>query len=72
MLGPVAREIVAPAYPDAVVLLQVIEKRVQAADTARPADQPRMQADGHHLRPRLAFRVENIETVLEVGKEFLA
>ncbi len=36
------------------------------------AHEPAMQANGHHLRARLALCVERVEAVLEIGEELVA
>src|SRR5210317_1201253 len=70
--NPVARDIDAAAYPHGVVLLHVIEKVLQRAEAARPADQPAMQPDRHHFWRVLALGVEHVEAVAQVVKELLA
>src|SRR5262245_36715984 len=50
----------------------VIEKTCERGCASRAPDQPAVQSDGHHFRRLLAFGIERVECVLEIGKEVIA
>ena len=54
----------------------MVEKALQPAQAAGPAEEPAVHADAQHLRPverlRVAFGVEHVEGVAQVGEELLA
>ena len=52
---PMSRDLVAPGDPGAALLGDMGEYAVEASDARRAADDPGVQADGHHLRRGLAF-----------------
>ena len=71
--GPVARDVDPPRHPHARPRQCVVEKARQRGQARRPPDQAAVQPDREHLRrPRLAFRVEAVEGVAQVGEELLA
>src|SRR5579885_1016674 len=72
MIDPVARDLLAPADPDPVPRPHMLEEPDQAADPARPADQPAVQAHRHHLGCALAFAPEGLEGVPEIIEEEIA
>src|SRR5258708_1812230 len=72
MLGPVAGDLHAPADPDLVVFLHVVEERRRRGYARGPAGEAAMQADRQHLRRRLAFRIEYVERVLQIREELTA
>ena len=69
---PMPRDVDAPAYPDAVVPLDVIEEAAQPGEAAGPSQQPAMHADREHLRALLALGVQDIERVAQIGEELVA
>ena len=70
-LMPVPGYVHAPAEPDPVMLQYVIKEPLQRGRPARPADNAAVQSDGHHLRRRLPFPVEQVEGILQVGEKLL-
>ena len=55
---PVPRDVDAARDPHLVVPLDVVEEaRAAPASASRPADQPAVQADRHHLRRVVAVRI---------------
>src|SRR5579864_1558632 len=63
----------AAAQPHTLVTLHVLEQAGERADSPGPADDPPVQAHGHHARPALQARaVEPVEGVAAVGEELLA
>ena len=72
MFAPMARNIDAPADPDLVVLLDMIDESFEGMNTPGPTDQPAMQTDRHHPRNSGALNVERIETVAQIGEKLLA
>src|SRR5665213_1106590 len=71
-LAPMLRDIEAPADPDAIMLLHIIEKAGQRHGTTGPSHQTAMQTDRHHARMIVALGIKAIETVFEIGKEIFA
>ena len=67
-----ARDVDAPANPDALVLLDRIEEAHERSETPGPTDETAMKADRHHLRRVRAFGMKDIETVAEICKELIA
>ena len=63
---PVSGNVDAPADPDAVVALQVIQEPLQCGEAPGPAKQPAVHADRHHLGMLGAFGVEHVERVAQV------
>ena len=77
MLGhPVPRDVDASRDPDVVVALHVIDETRQRSDAPRPADDASVQADRQHLRriavPRIAFGVQRVERIAQIGEELVA
>ncbi len=69
---PVARDVAAPADPDAVVALGVVEEARQPADAPGPADQAAVHGHGQHLGRRdRHVGVERVEGVGQVAEESL-
>src|SRR5579872_5034429 len=63
----------AAAQPHTLVTLHVLEQAGERADSPGPADDPPVQAHGHHARPALQARtIEPVEGVAAVGEELLA
>ena len=58
--------------PDPVDACDVVEKTRERGGAAGPAGQPAVQADRHHLRRALAFGVEHVEAVAQIGEEVVA
>ena len=69
---PVARDIDPPCQPDAVVPLHMVEELHQPGKPRRPADKPAMQPHRQHFRRRLAFGIERVESVDQIGGELVA
>src|ERR1700730_11071890 len=69
---PVPGDIHAPAYPHALVLEHMVEKAREPRRAARTTGQSHLQPDGHHLGRRRSLRVEDVESVPEIGVEILA
>ena len=72
MADPVPGDVDAPRDPDLLVRRDVIEETRQRRGAPGTADEPAMQADRHHLRRGLAFRIERVESVLQIGEELVA
>src|SRR4051794_11293545 len=70
-LLPVPCDVDAPADPDAIVPLHVIEKALQRDDAAGPPEQAAMHADAEHLRPRVTLGIERIEAVAQIDEEIV-
>src|SRR3954463_5460435 len=70
MLQPMARDVDAPGDPD-FLAAHVLEKALERGEAPRPADDSAVEADRHHSRHAVAFVVEDIEGVLEVGEELV-
>ena len=58
--------------PDPIEAADIVQKPHQPRGTAGPAGETAMQADRHHFRRALAFAVEKIEAVAQIGKEIVA
>src|SRR3954463_9272942 len=71
VLQPVARDVDAAGDPD-LLAAHILEKALERGESPGPADEPAVQADRHHPRHALAFFVENVEGILEVGEELVA
>src|SRR6476646_9436717 len=71
VLQPVARDVDAPGDPD-LLAAHVLEKALERGEPPGPADEPAVQADRHHARHAVAFLVEDVEGVLEIGEELVA
>src|SRR6202011_6387983 len=71
-VDPVPRNVHPPAHPYPVVLPDVVEEALQRFEPPGPAKQTAVHPDRHHLRPFLAFGVEHVEGVLEIGEEGIA
>src|SRR3981081_3220539 len=69
---PVLRDLQAGRHPHALMIHDVVEKSHQRSRAARAADDSAMQANRHHLGRRLAFSIQYVETVFEVGEELRA
>src|SRR3954468_13559900 len=59
-------------HPDALVLADIVEEADQPRRAAGAAGETTMQADRHHLRRALAFGIEHVESILQIGEELLA
>src|SRR5262245_19759703 len=70
--APVPRDLDAPAEPDVLVAERMLQETLQPGHLARPAREPAMKPDRHHLRPLLSFGIEHIEGIAQVGKELVA
>src|SRR5260370_30780320 len=69
---PVAGDVDAAAEPDLIVPRDMVEEALQSGKSSRAAGQAAMETDRHHLGPLGAFRIENVESVAQIGKELLA
>src|ERR1700687_5938498 len=69
---PSPRDLHAPANPDTLMPLDVIEKTGERGEARGSPGQPAMQPDREHLRRFLALRVERVEGVAQVREELLA
>ena len=56
-VAPVLGNVNTPAHPDLVVRLHVVQKALQAAQSARFAHNATVHAYGHHFRPGLTLRL---------------
>src|SRR6516162_7491731 len=70
--APVAGDVDSPAEPYRRVPARIVEEAGKGCGAAGPADQSAMQADGHHAGAALAFGIEDVEAVLEIGIELVA
>ena len=68
-LGPMISDCLAGGEPDALMALCIFNETLQRGGAAWPADKAAVQADGHHAP---AFRVERVETILEVAEKLIA
>lgn len=50
----------------------VVDEPCERRCSSRPADEPQVQADGHHLWVRGALLVQRVERVLQVREELVA
>src|SRR5689334_17875876 len=71
VLQPVACDVDAPRDPD-LLAAHVLEKALERGEPSRTADEPAVQADRHHARRAVAFLVEDVEGILEIGEELVA
>src|ERR1044071_4906986 len=71
VLQPVASDVDAPRDPD-LLAAHVLEKAFERSKPPGAADEPAVQADRHHARRAVAFLVEDVEGVLEIGEELIA
>src|SRR5216684_8911006 len=69
---PMLRDLQPCRHPDSLMTHDVIKKPPERRRAARTADHAAMQAYRHHLRRRLAFGIEHVEAVLEIGEELIA
>src|SRR4051812_28921308 len=69
---PMPGDLIPAAYPYAVESLNIVEEAAQRREAARPAGQPQMQPDGHHLWRMLALAIEHVERIAQVGEEVIA
>src|SRR5258705_833463 len=69
---PMVRDLQPRRHPGSLMIHDVVEKPHQRGRAARTADNATMQAHRHHLGRRLAFGVQHVKTVLEVGEELIA
>ena len=72
MFAPMACDIDAPADPDLVVLLDMIDKSLEGTNSPGSADQPAMQANRHHSWDSGALIIERIETVTQISEKLIA
>ena len=56
-VAPLLGNVNAPAHPDLVVRLHVVQKALQAAQSARFTHNAAVHAYGHHFRPVLTLRL---------------
>ena len=69
MFVPMSGDVDPACKPDAIVAFRVVDETAKCLNAARPADQPAVEPNRHHLRStRLAFGIERIETVFQVRK----
>ena len=68
-LGPMIGDCFAGGEPNALMALCIFNEPLQRGGAAWPANQPTVQADGHHAP---ALYVERVETVFEVVKKLIA
>src|SRR4026209_2846720 len=71
VLQPVARDVDAACDPD-LLAAHGLEKTLERCKAPRAAGEPAMQAHRHHARRTVAFVVEHVECVLEIGVELVA
>src|SRR5258708_38576197 len=69
---PVARDLDAAADPDAVVALDVVEKARERGEAPGAPGEPAVQPDREHLRRFLAFGIQRVEGIAQIGEELLA
>src|SRR3984957_5125185 len=69
---PVTRDVEPGWNPDAVVGERIVEESRERERASGPANEPAVQADRHHLGRDIAFGVERIERILEIGVELIA
>src|SRR5271165_5059304 len=72
ILLPMLGDIEPRRHPDALVLLDIIEEAHQGCGATGAADDPAVQPDRHHLRLCLAFGIQHVKTVLQIGEELVA
>src|SRR6185295_5294721 len=71
VLQPVAGDVDAPREPH-FLAAHVLEEAPERREPPRPPGEAAMQADRHHARQAVAFVVEDVEGVLEIGEELIA
>src|ERR687895_723638 len=71
VLQPVIGDVDAAREPH-LLAAHVLEEALERGEAPRAADEPAMQAYRHHARRAVAFLVEHVERILEVGVELLA
>src|SRR5882672_959071 len=69
---PMLRDLQPRRHPYLLVTRDVIKEPHQRRRAAWTANHAAMQADRHHLGRRLAFGIEYVEAVLEIGEELIA
>ena len=73
MLGdPVTRDVEPGCNPDAIVAERIVKEPRERERASGPADQAAVQADRHHLWRDVAFGIERVERILEIGVELIA
>ena len=70
-LPPVVSNLLTRTHPNAVVLLDIIEKTLQRAKTSRTPQQTAMHANGHHFRRAFPLFIQHIEAIFQVGIKLL-
>src|SRR4029077_14567496 len=70
-LIPMKRNVLTGAKPDTIVLVRVVEKLHQANRFRWPTDEAVVQRHSHDLWTLCPFLVEQIEAVVEVGREII-
>src|SRR5687767_8439450 len=63
--APVTGDVDAPAEPHVLVARRMAQELVEPGELARPAGEPAVEPDRHHLRAFLALRVERVERVAQ-------
>src|SRR4051812_5646553 len=71
VLQPVAGDVDAAGDPD-LLAAHILEEALERGEAPGPADKPAVEADRHHPRHALAFVVEDVKGILEVGEELVA
>jgi hypothetical protein len=69
---PVAGDVEPRGDPHLVMPAHIVEEPRQRRRATGAADQPAMQADGQHLRRRLALGVKHVEGVFQIGVKLVA
>src|ERR1700758_3755877 len=73
---PMSRNVNTSAHPHVLVLQNVVQKALQGGDTARPADQARVQTYGQHLgliqSSWISLAVESIKSIAGIIKKLRA
>src|SRR5690606_27960173 len=71
--APVGGDLAAGRQPDAIVALHVVDEALESRGATGTAYEAAVQANSHHARPAgLAFAIERVEAVLQVGEELVA
>src|SRR6266702_7651758 len=72
LVVPVLRDLQPRRHPDALVLADIIQEADQPCRATGPAGETAVQPHRHHLRRRLPFGIEHVESVFQIGEELLA
>src|SRR2546423_1928597 len=71
VLQPVTSDVDAAGEPH-LLAAHVFQELLERFQAAGPADQPAVQAHGHHARHSVALVVEHVKGVLEIRKEMVS